>query len=258
MRIIRDKAYAAERKKRAKMSAILGFLALAGTFPVAFLMQGNSAVVAATYIMLLGGFVLFNRGMRGVSTWSHNARHAREDIALDTHLDGLSERHTLIHFAGVEGGVVDHVMVAPGGVIVITTSDFPGEVKAINDRWQKGGPMLSRMFSFSGPQLGNPTRDADRDFALIEKTLAAAGHDVDIYTAIVFTASTADLEVEGSSHPVMPVDELASFIRDIDTDPEFSGAERDEVIALLGKTGDLETVARTGTRRPVKVKKRAA
>ncbi|MBX3069561.1 MAG: hypothetical protein KF883_03535 [Thermomicrobiales bacterium] len=258
MRIIRDKDYVAERQKRAKLSAIFGFLALAGTFPVAFLMQGNSAVVAATYILLLGGFVLFNRGMRGVSTWSHNARHARQDMALDAHLDSLSERHTLIHYAGLEGGMVDHVMVVPGGVVVLTTTDFPGEAKCVNDRWQRGGPMLSRMFSFSGPQLGNPSVAADKEFAIVERTLEGAGHDVDIYTAIVFTASTADLEVDGCSHPVMPVDELSAFIRDIEADPEFSASERDEVIQLLGHTGEVETVVKTSTRRPVKVKKRAA
>lgn len=258
MRIIRDKQYVAQRQKRAKYSAVFGFLALLGTFPVAFLMQGNSVIVATTYMMLLAGFVLFNRGMRGVTKWSNNARHTREDIALDAHLNDLSDRHTLIHFAETDGGIVDHVLVGPGGVIVITTSDFPGEIRMSNDRWQKGGPMLTRMFSFSGPQLGNPTQSANRDFSLVEKALESSGHDVDIYTAIVFTASTADLEVDGSSHPVMPVNELDDFVRDIDADPAFTAADRDAVIALFSKSGTVEATVKTSTRRPVKVKKRVA
>ncbi len=258
MRIIRDKQYVEERQKRAKYSAIFGFLALIGTFPVAFLMQGNSGIVAATYVLLLGGFVLFNRGMRGITRWSHNARHTREDVALDTHLNDLSDRHTLIHYAQVEGGIVDHILVGPGGVVVISTSDFPGLVKFENGRWQRGGPMLSRMFSFSGPQLGNPTRDADQEFALVERTLEAAGHDVDIYSAIVFTASVVELEVDGSSHPIMPVDELPDFVRDIEPDPDLTTADREAIIALFSKTGTVETAVKTSTRRPVKVKKRAA
>ncbi len=118
--------------------------------------------------------------------------------------------------------------------------------------------MLSRMFSFSGPQLGNPSRDADQDFALVERALEAAGHDVDIYTAIVFTASVVDLEVDGSSHPVLPVDELADFVRDIEPDPDLTTADRESLVSLFSKTGTLETAVKTSTRRPVKVKKRAA
>jgi nuclease-like protein len=258
MRIIRDNQYVAVRQKRAKYSAVFGFLALVGTFPVAFIMQGNTGFVLLTYMLLLGGFVLFNRGMRGVGKWSHNQRHAREDLALDTHLNDLSDRHTLIHYAQVDGGIIDHLLVGPGGVLVITTSDFPGEVVVQDDRWRKGGPMLSRMFSFSGPQLGIPTRKADKDFFLAETVLEQAEQDIDIYTAIVFTASTVDLTVNGSSHPVMPVDELANFIRDIEPDSEFSTADRDAVVALFGKTGQAVTPVKTTTRRPVKVKKRAA
>jgi hypothetical protein len=258
MRIVRDNSYVAERKRRAKWSAILGFLALMATFPIAFVMQGNASFVFITYIMLLGGFVLFNRGMRGVGRWSHNVRHTREDMALDHHLSDLSDRYTLIHYAQVDGGVIDHLLVGPGGAIVITTSDFPGPVVVDNDRWRKSGPMLGRMFSFSGPQLGNPTQGADRDFALVEKVLEQAGHDIDIYTAIVFTASTTELDVNGSSHPVMPVDELPGFIHGIEPDPEFTTAEREKVLSLFSAAGQDESPVRATTRRPVKVKRRAA
>jgi hypothetical protein len=258
MRIVRDNQYVRERQKRAKYSAILGFLALVGTFPVAFLMQGNTGFVLFTYMLLLGGFVLFNRGMRGVGKWSNNQRHVREDLALDNHLSDLPDRHTLIHYAQVEGGVIDHLLVGPGGVTVLTTTDFPGPVEVTDDRWHKSGPMLTRMFTFSGPQLGSPTRAADKDFSLVEAMLEKDGHDVDIYTAIVFTASTADLTVNGASHPVMPVDELAHFVKDIEPDPGFSSSDRDAVIALFTGKGQVEAPIKTSTRRPVKVKKRAA
>ena len=258
MRIVRDNQYVKERQKRAKLSAIFGFLALVGTFPVAFLMQGNTGFVLFTYMLLLAGFVLFNRGMRGVGKWSHNQRHVREDLALDSHLNELSDRHTLIHFAQVDGGIINHLLVGPGGVAVITSTDFPGPVEVTDDRWRKAGPMMARMFTFSGPQLGSPTREADKDFALVEATLEQAGQDVDIYTSIVFTASTADLTVSGASHPVMPVDELANFIKDIEPDPGFATTDRELVIAVFSQNGQVENPAKTTTRRPVKVKKRAA
>ncbi len=258
MRIIRDNKYVDSQRRRAKYSAILGFLALVGTFPVAFLMQGNTGFVLITYLLLLGGFVLFNRGMRSVGRWSHNARHAREDLALDHQLSDLSDRFTLIHYSVVDGGMIDHLLVGPSGVTVIRTTDFPGPVSVQDDQWRKSGPMLSRMFTFSGPQLGNPTRDADKDFALVEQTLEKHEVDFDIYTAIVFTASTADLSVEGSSHPVMPVNELDGFVKAMDVDQAFTSAERDKIVSLFGSTGEVQNAPQTSTRRPVKVKKRAA
>ncbi len=258
MRIVRDNQYVRERQQRAKYSAIVGFLALVGTFPVAFLMQGNTGFVLITYVLLLAGFVLFNRGMRGVGKWSNNQRHVREDLALDHHLSDLSDRHTLIHFAQVDGGMVDHMVVGPGGVAVLTTTDFPGPVEVVDDRWRKSGPMLARMFTFSGPQLGSPTREANQHFALVEKTLEQSGLDVDIYTAIVFTASTSEQEVSGASHPVLPVDELGLFLKGIDPDPEFSTTERDQVVNLFSKNGEIQNAAKASTRRPVKVKKRVA
>jgi hypothetical protein len=258
MRIIRDNRYVSEQKRRAKYAAIIGFLALAGTFPLAFIMQGNAGFVAVTYLFLLGGFVLFNRGMRGIGTWSHNARHAREDLALDSHLDDISDRYTMVHYGRADAGMVEHLLVGPGGVVVISTSDYPGIARVVDDRWQKGGPMLSRMFTFSGPQLGNPTREADKAFSLVEQALEGASVDVDIYTAIVFTASTADLDVQGASHPVMPVDELAGFIRAIPADSDFTQSDRDRVIALFTNEGMAQPEIKASTRRPVKVRKRAA
>lgn len=258
MRIIRDNQYVSTHQRRFKLSAVAGFLALLGTFPVAFVMQGNSGLVFLTYLLLLGGFVLFNRGMRGVGRWSHNARHSREDLALDNHLGELSDRYTLVHFASTGHGLVEHVLIGPGGVVVITTSDFPGPATVTNDMWRKGGPMLGKMFSFSGPQLGNPSKKAEQEFSVVEKTLESAGQDVDIYNVIVFTTGSPELEVNGSSHPVMPVDELPHFIRDIEPDDGFSVANRDAVVALFAGKGQVETTVKTSTRRPVKVKKRAA
>jgi hypothetical protein len=258
MRIIRDNAYVSSQKRRAKYSAILGFLALIGTFPVAFLMQGNTGFVLMTYFLLLGGFILFNRGMRGVGRWSHNARHAREDMALDQQLNDLSDRYTLIHYAGVDGGMVQHLLVGPSGVVVLSTTDFPGQAVAQDDNWRRSGPMLTRMFTFSGPQLGNPSREADRQFELVERVLDQANVDVDIYTAIVFTASTADVTAEGTSHPVLMARDVNGYIRAMEPDPLFTTAERERVVSMFAKSGEVQNVAKGSTRRPVKVKKRAA
>ena len=260
MKIYRNIGYVNKQRRTARLMAIGGFIALVGTFPVAFLMSGNSGLVAVTYVLLLGGFIMFNRGMQGVGRWSNNARHVRPDIAIDHALKDLSDRHTIVHYGTPDGvkGAVDHVLIGPGGVLAIEATDFPGQVNVKDDNWKKSGSMLLRMFSFSGPQLGNPSREAEKEFTKVDTVMTAAGQEADIYSAIVFTAATADLTVEGSSHPVLPVNELDRFVRDMGVDTAFTTAERDAVIALFAVGDEMEQPEKVSARRPVKVKRRAA
>lgn len=259
MRIYRNTGYIDAQKRRSKLMAIGGFALLIATFPVAFFMSGRSNnFIFVTYVFLVLGFILFNRGMQQIGRWGNNARHIREDFALDQHLKGLSDKYTLIHFGRPLEKVIDHTLVHPGGVLVITTKDFPGQVTVNNDVWKKGGSMLGRMFAFSGPQVGNPTKETGQALDNVEAALRSADLEADIEAVIVFTAESAEIEVNGSSDPILPVDELEYYIRDIDTGVELKNDERDAIIALLAKGERVEEPVKATTRRPVKVKKRAA
>jgi hypothetical protein len=57
---------------------------------------------------------------------------------------------------------------------------------------------------------------------------------------------------------VIPVEELEAYIRDLEPEVELSTQERDAIVALLAKGEQVEEPIKTTTRRPVKVKKRAA
>lgn len=259
MRIYRNVGYIDTQKRRSKLMALAGFLLLVGTFPIAFFMSSRSNnFIFVTYMLLIGGFVLFNRGMQMIGRWGNNARHVREDFALDQHLKGLSDKYTLIHFGRPLDKVIDHTLVHPGGVLVITTKDFPGQVTVKNDVWRKGGSILGRMFAFSGPQVGNPTRETGQALDAVEAALRSADLEADFEAVIVFTAETAEVEVDGSSDPVLPVDELEYYVRDLEPAADLSNEERDAIVALLSKGERVEEPVKASTRRPVKVKKRAA
>ena len=189
MRIVRNIGYINQQRRRARLSAVVGFLALVGTFPFAFIYSGQPAFVVGTYVLLLGGFILFNHGMQQIGKWSNTARHVREDLALDNHLNELPDRYVLVHYGRPNKDVVDHALVHPGGVLVITTRDFPGAAKSENDNWRKSGSIFSRAFMISGPQLGNPSKDADAAVARVEQALTNEGIEADIESAIVFTSS---------------------------------------------------------------------
>lgn len=259
MRIYRNTGYIETSRRRAKLMALGGFLMLIATFPVAFLMSGeNNNFIFVTYIFLVIGFILFNRGMQQIGRWGNNARHVREDFALDNHLKALPDKYTMIHFGRPLDKVIDHTLVHPGGVMVITTKDFPGQVKVQNDVWRKGGSVLGRMFAFSGPQVGNPTKETSQALDHVEAALRSADLEADIEAVIVFTSSTAEIEVDGSSDPVLPVEELEAYVRDLEPEVELTNDERNEIVELLARGEQVEAPVKTTTRRPVKVKKRAA
>src|SRR5690606_15961580 len=223
MRIYRNTGYIDASKRRAKLMAVGGFALLIATFPVAFFMSSrNNNFIFLTYVFLVIGFILFNRGMQQIGRWGNNARHVREDLSLDSHLKSLSDKYTLIHYGEPLDKVVDHTLVHPGGVLVITTKDFPGQVKVQNDVWRKNGSVLSRMFAFSGPQVGNPTKETEQSLDRVEAALRSADLESDIEAVIVFTASTAEIEVDGSSDPVIPVEELDAYVRDLEPEIELS------------------------------------
>jgi hypothetical protein len=114
------------------------------------------------------------------------------------------------------------------------------------------------MFAFSGPQVGNPTKETGQALDRVEAALRAADLEADIEAVIVFTSDTAEIEVNGSSDPVLPVDELEFYVRDLEPEVELKNEEREAIVALLSRGERVEEPVKTTTRRPVKVKKRAA
>jgi hypothetical protein len=70
MRIYRNVGYIDAQRRRAKLMAGGGFALLVATFPVAFFMSSrNNNFIFVTYILLVLGFILFNRGMQQIGRW---------------------------------------------------------------------------------------------------------------------------------------------------------------------------------------------
>jgi len=251
MRIVRDTGYIKSRKRLARGAALGGFILLGSTFLVAF----NQSLILYAYMMLFVGFLLFNYGMQQMGKWSRNPRN---DAILDNKLNAFSDKYSLIHYAKVDKQTVEHMLVYPGGILVLTARELPGVVFGRGNKWRKRGIGLARFFSFSGPQLGNPSVDTDRAVAAIEANLVARKMEVDVSGAIVFLNAAVELDVAEPDYPVLMADELPGFINSLEEDTSFTPAERDDLVAELGNGLDVEQKVTTRTRRPVKVKRRAA
>ncbi|MCC6705178.1 MAG: NERD domain-containing protein [Thermomicrobiales bacterium] len=252
MRILRNSEHIKKKKKLARIAALVGFLLLASTFLLIF--QPNYVLPA--YAILFTGFITFNFGMQQLGKWS---RSPRNDELLDHRLQSLPDaRYTIVHFAQIGKRAVEHLLIGPGGLLVLIARELPGSVTVDGRRWKKKGVGLMRMFSMSGPQLGNPTADIEADVAALDAFTAELGLDVDIYGAVVFLNERVELSISNPEYPTLRAEQLASFINQIEPDPAFTPQQRDKLIAALSETAEAVVEAGKPTRRPVKVKRRAA
>src|SRR4051794_14153732 len=132
MRIVRDTGYIKRRKRIARGAAVGGFVLLGSTFLVAF----KQSLILYAYMMLFLGFLLFNYGMQQMGKWNRNPRN---DGLLDNKIQTLSDRYTVIHYAKVDKQTVEHMLVYPGGILVLTARELPGVVFGRGTKWRKRG-----------------------------------------------------------------------------------------------------------------------
>lgn len=253
MRIVRHNGYISQRKKRARIFSLLGFLLLSGSLFIAW--YPNFLLIA--YIAMLGGFILFNAGMQQVGKWTRNPRN---DQLLDHQLKNLSDRVTVVHYAPFGKHIVEHAVLHPGGLVVLTAREVDGTIEKRGGRWKRKGGLYRRLFSFSGPQLGNPSFETDANVRRVEEFLAEHQMEVDVEGAIVFLHPRTELDIEDPDYPVLHGDEVDEFIRDLPVDESFTREERERIVGLLSAGERVETPQsqKQGARRPRPVKRVAA
>jgi hypothetical protein len=254
MRIVRNVGHVNQKKRIARLSAFFGFLMLASTFALIFF----PGYVAGAYVLLIIGFVLFNYGMQQLGKWSNTPRHVRDDLALDAQLNPFSDKFVMMHYVQIGKKIVEHLLISPSGIVVVSTRDLPGVVTVEGKRWRKKSGGLTRFFMFSGPQLGSPSADLDRDIKMVIDALEAAMLEVDVFGAVVFTSQAIELDAQDTEYPTMKLDHFADFVRTLPVDPTFKTNERDALVARFGGGAKLEETKPASVRRPVKVKRRAA
>lgn len=246
MRIVRHNGYINSRKRRARWIAFLGFLILTSTLWIAL----NPAMLLPAYVAMFAGFIIFNMGMQQVGKWSRNPRN---DQFLDALLrDRLSDRYALLHFPPVGKRKAEHILLHPGGLLVITLREMDGRIVERGSRWTRKGLGLRRLFSFSGPQLGSPSLDTDQAVKEAEAYLAEQQMEFDVNGAIVFFHPEVELHIEDPLYPVLHGDELIEFIKDLEPDPSITQAEQQAILEPLSEGEDVELPKAQTRRRPVR------
>ncbi|HEV2527223.1 MAG TPA: NERD domain-containing protein [Thermomicrobiales bacterium] len=245
MRIIRNLNYVKTKRRNARLSAVGGFILLMSTFFLTL----NPNTFIFSYILLIFGFIIFSQGMRDITKWS---RPVRNDQVLDRKLGTLGDQYTLIHYAKIGRRVIEHMLVFPGGVLVLTAKEYFGEVNVKGRRWRQGGFGLRRIFGLSGPQLGNPSIETDMSLSAIEKYLEAEQFETDLRGAIVFVDPRTTIDATLPDYPIVLPDELTKFVQEESADERLTLADRARLAELLGGGGTVENAPTSTRRRPVK------
>ena len=245
MRIVRHDAFIAKRKRNARLLALVGFLLLIGTLFLAL----DPNMILISYIAMLGGFVIFNIGMQQVGKWSRNPRN---DQVIDYRLKPLPDRFTIVHYAPAGKTRLDHILVHPGGALVLTSKEIDGTIELRKGRWRRRSGGLRKFLTFSGPQLGNPDLETENAIKALEAHLAANQLEVDVSGAIVFVHPNTELEIEDPEFPVLHGDELPAFVNGLEAEVPLGNQEREQLVELLRGEEMPAPPPTTTRRRPVK------
>ncbi|HET9015368.1 MAG TPA: nuclease-related domain-containing protein [Thermomicrobiaceae bacterium] len=253
MRLVRNNGYISSKRRTARWMIWGGLLLMVASFPLTL----QAHLVVPAYVTLIAGFILFNTGMPQSTKWG---RHPRGDEALDDVLRRLNDRYTIVHYPNVPGERPEHVLVYPGGLVVISTRDVPGQVKVDGNRWKRSGRGMLAMFSLGGPQLGNPTAECERQQGTLRAFLEAhelAGADL-IEGMIVFISPQAQLEVVSSDTTVVKLNEVLGAVRDLGTEGLIPAKQRDEIVAALAEGDQVEGPTPLPSHEPARKKARAS
>ena len=159
-----------------------------------------------SWVAILAGLVLYSFGQTQLRRWGPRNRQEEQ---LGQAIRSLDDRYKL--YAFISSALPDYILVSPAGVHVLIVRNEAGQVSCVRDKWSKSG---SRLFSFFGPTLGNPSADAAKQLQKLKALLAEHDlQDAPTSSLIVFTNPKVQLRVEGCSSTITRIKELKDVLR---------------------------------------------
>lgn len=231
MRIVTNKRLA-KRNRQVAFWLMMGTLAvLVGSFLL--LLQGPSqddpavsGILLILQVLILPvAFILTLVSVHMTNLW---AREPRPEDAIENGLKGLSNKSILYNYYHFPAR---HVLICPQGIFAMATRWHEGSYTVKDDNWKTNQNILSRLGSIlRADGIGNPTMDAQRAAAKVQKQIAKIAPEAEVTPIIVFINSQAEVTIEGSSIPVLYADpkskpSLKDYLRDINRDHAGSGKQ---------------------------------
>jgi hypothetical protein len=247
LRVVTNQRLIRSRALLGRWCTILGFAALIGGFAYSTfgIGSGDPTRIFLSYACLVAGYVLITVGK---GPWLRFAVHPRPDEALAINLKTLDSRNLLFNY--ISALPVDHLLFTPGGLIVIETRPFIGEIAVNGERWRRRRGVFGWFQLISEGALGNPTRDArggvERMRTWLSQRLGVeAAEGVPIEPMIVFTHPRVNLTIQEPTITVVHARDSRNEVRRLTTVQKMPGdlARRVELKLLEEARSDGEPVA---------------
>jgi len=231
MRIVINKKLAERNRQLATYLFLATMVALIGGFifvnvglftgevPSGLLVLAQAAVLPVALILTL-------TSVRMTNMW---ARRPYPEDAIGNNLKGVSKKSIVYHYYH---GPARHILVAPQGVFAIVTRWHDGRISVEGDEWVKHQNAISKFLSsIRMDGIGNPTQDARRAVAHVEKLLQDIAPDVEVRPLVIFINPDVDLTVKEPEVPVLYADDkqkpnLTEYLRDLNREQKTDSQER--------------------------------
>lgn len=250
MRVHRNIGYIENRQKRTRRFVALGIVLLAGAV-ITPIVSPSSNIVIVSYVALILGFFSFIYGTQQYSKWR---RKPRVDEAIDATLARLSDRFALIHYPEIGTNSPEHVLVTPGGVLVITPKDVTGRVTVEGKRWRQHKLIFLRFFNLGAPSLGHPTAENELQMDCVEELFDKESIPGEIEGVIVFVPENVQIEMKDPESTVVHISELYDLCREIGSEVQIGNDDRTEIVKLLSVGTRFETSGARPSRPKKKIK----
>jgi hypothetical protein len=204
MRVIVNDPLVAKRSTWGRRIMSIGFAAL--ILAIVFSLKRETILTA--YGVMVAGLILVNAGAVVGGKWM---RRPRPDETLAKALKGLDHGSRLYNYLLP----VDHVLLSPGGLVVLTLKTQDGQIIGRGDKWQRRLNLWGALSALFEAKLGNPSRQARNEAAKVQDWLHTHLPDteVPVRPVIVFANPKAQLWLEGPSVPAFALADLKGYLR---------------------------------------------
>jgi len=204
MRVIVNEPLLAKRATWGRRIMALGFALLV----LAVIMSLNQQTVWGAYVVMLAGLIVMNIG---VWIGGKALRTPRADEILDKSLKGLNHGSRLYNYLLP----VDHVLLAPPGLYVLTLKFQNGQITARGEEWHRKQGLWATFRALFQPRMGNPGRQARKEVAKVQSWLQRHLPDAEIPVRplIVFVNPEAKLQIAESAVPAVALADLKGYLR---------------------------------------------